>query len=180
MLEKVRITAADYFQLPDSMRLVELLDGEIIRHSLNTPVHQRCVGQSMFLIGDLIPNGEVFIAPIGVQFDDLNAPEPDVVWVAEGSPCIVEEKSLIGPPDLIVEVLSPGTTRQDRKQKFALYERHGVREYWIVDPIDRYIEVYQNHDKQFTQQGIFEPGETFDSAVLGGKTVEVSKLFAGS
>lgn len=180
MLEKIRVTAAEYFQLPDSTRLVELLDGEIIRHSLNTPVHQRGVGRSMSLIGDLIPNGEVFIAPIAVQFDDLNVPEPDVVWVAEDSKCIVGEKSLIGPPDLIVEVLSPGTTRQDRKGKFALYERHGVREYWIVDSVDRYIEVYQNQDHQFIRQGIFEPGETFESAVLGGKTVEVSKLFAGS
>lgn len=180
MLEKIRVTAAEYFQQPETNKLVELLDGEIVMSPPPVPNHQRTVYRSAKVIESLIPNGEVFIAPVAVQFDDLNVPEPDVVWVAEDSKCIVGEKSLIGPPDLIVEVLSPGTTRQDRKQKFALYERHGVREYWIVDPVDRYIEVYQNQHHQFIRQGIFEPGETFESAVLGGKTVEVSKLFAGS
>lgn len=180
MLEKIRVTAAEYFQQPETNKLVELLDGEIVMSPPPVPNHQLTVGRLYRLIDDLKPNDVVFFAPIGVQFDDLNVPEPDVVWVAEDSKCIVGEKSLIGPPDLIVEVLSPGTTRQDRKGKFALYERHGVREYWIVDPVDRYIEVYQNQDHQFIRQGIFEPGETFESAVLGGKTVEVSKLFAGS
>lgn len=180
MLEKIRVTAEEYFQQPETSKLVELLDGEIVMSAPPVPNHQLTVARSYRLIDDLKPNGVVFFAPIGVQFDDLNVPEPDVVWVAEGSKCIIGEKSLIGAPDLIVEVLSPGTTRQDRKQKFALYERHGVREYWIVDPVDRYIEAYQHHDGQFIRQGIYEPGETFDSAALEGKTVEVSKLFAGS
>ena len=67
-----------------------------------------------------------------------------------------------GAPDLIIEILSPGTTRQDRDTKYRLYEANGVREYWIVEAEELYIEVYHLHEGKYKRQGIFGLGETFE------------------
>ncbi|KAB2857681.1 MAG: Uma2 family endonuclease, partial [Anaerolineae bacterium] len=76
----------------------------------------------------------------------------------------------------IVEVLSPGTGRQDKNAKFNLYQKYGVREYWIADPVHKVLEVWQLQDGHYTRQGAYGPEDTFESAVLG-KVVDVSKIF---
>jgi Uma2 family endonuclease len=90
---------------------------------------------------------------------------------------VVTEKRLEGPPDLIVEVLSPGTERRDKKDKFELYQRFGVREYWIMHPQEEYIEVWRLENGVLVRQGVYGPDESFVSAVLGGKTVELKGIF---
>jgi Uma2 family endonuclease len=104
--------------------------------------------------------------------------KPDIIRVAEGSRCKITEKRLEGPPDLIVEIFSPGTERTDRDEKFDLYERCGVRDYWMLDPIEEYVEVYFWQEGRFMRQGVFKAGKPFISAVLGGKTVDVTSIFA--
>jgi Uma2 family endonuclease len=78
---------------------------------------------------------------------------------------------------LIIEVLSPSTARQDKVTKFALYERHGVRVYWIADPKYRNIEVWSLADGRYTRLGLFSGNDTFTSPVLG-QTIEVKDIFA--
>ena len=92
-------------------------------------------------------------------------PQPDVMWVAAGSRCVIDKKRLIGPPDLIIEILSPSTEANDRSDKYTLYERHSVREYWIVNPEHRFIEVYTHDGSGFARRGVFIAGqnETFES-----------------
>jgi Uma2 family endonuclease len=174
---ETRATIKDYLKLPETNQLVELLEGEILVSATPVPKHQRLVVRFYTLIDSLKPNGEVFVAPIGVYFDDENVPEPDVVWLAENSRCKVGEKLLEGVPDLIVEVLSPGTAKQDRVKKFRLYERFGVHEYWIADPIESYIEVYTLIDAKYQRVGAFVMGESFLSPLLN-KQVDLGKIFS--
>jgi Uma2 family endonuclease len=174
---KSRATLSDYLALPESNQIVELLDGEIIMSATPVPKHQRLVGRFYMLINTLKPNGEVFVAPLGVYLDDDNVPEPDVLWLAENSRCKVGEKLLEGVPDLIVEVLSPGTARQDKVKKFRLYERFGVPEYWIADPIEEYIEVYTLVSGSYQRIGAFVSGESFFSPGLN-KQVNLGAIFA--
>ncbi len=82
-------------------------------------------------------------------------------------------------PDLVIEVLSPGTAFRDRSTKFKLYERYGAKEYWMVDPDAEFLEVWYLKDNAFVQQGVFGPDVTFQSAVLSGKTVALKPLFTG-
>ncbi len=177
MVEQTKMTAADFEALPDSEQMLELIEGELIVSPPPIPRHQRTVGNVFVLLRDIIANGEVFIAPIEVYLDEKNIPQPDVLWVAENSQCVVTEKRLEGAPDLVVEVFSPGTEKKDRKDKFLVYQRFGVREYWMIDADEEYVEVYQLEDGRFIRLGVFEPGETFASAVLGGKSVVVGKMF---
>lgn len=112
--------------------------------------------------------GEAYIAPVDVVFDEDNVPQPDVIWLAPDSRCkSVDGKRLSGPPDLIAEVLSPSTGRLDKREKFRLYERFGVREYWIVDPLNQLVEVWLHNGKSFDLIDVFAAGETFTSALVG-------------
>ena len=176
---KTRLTAAAFFQMPETNTPEELLDGEVIMSPPPVPKHQSVAFKTGKLLDSLIPNGEVFVAPVGVLLDEANVPEPDVVWVSESGTCRIGERYLEGAPDLIVEVLSPGTALRDKTTKFRLYERHGVKEYWLADPDAQYLEVWRLDEDRFIQQGVYGPGATFESAALGGKTVDLSAVFPG-
>jgi Uma2 family endonuclease len=173
---QIRVTAKEFFALPEERHPIQLIAGELIEMAPPKPTHQRIVARFYKLIDRLIPNGEVFFAPIAVYLDDDNVPEPDVVWVAEDSRCTIQNTRLDGPPDLVVEVLSPSTARYDKTVKFSLYERHGVREYWIVDPTTQAVEVWCLQNEIFVYQGVFLAKDTFDSASLG-KKVELKTIF---
>jgi len=171
-------TAEAFFALPDSAPFMELINGEVIMGGGAIPEHQKIVGNLYVLLRQIKPHGEVFIAPLSVYLDPENVPEPDVIWVAEGGRCVVADKRLEGPPDLLVEVLSPSTAKYDKDEKFRLYERHGVREYWIADPANRYIEVWVLIDGVYQRQGIYEAGDTFTSPALDSRPVELNEVLA--
>jgi Uma2 family endonuclease len=178
MTERVKMTAADYFELPETNRIVELIDGEIIMTPTPVSSHQRIVNRTARLIELLMPNGEMLFAPLGVYLDDVNVLEPDILWVSEANRGIVGDY-IHSAPDLVVEVLSPSTSKRDRKDKFELYERFGVREYWIIDPATELVEVWVNQENKFSRQGIYSPDDehTFASPVLGSNNVNVKLLF---
>jgi Uma2 family endonuclease len=115
---------------------------------------------------------------LSVYLDDENIPQPDVIWIAPNSKCTIGEKYLIGAPDLVVEVFSPSTALRDKTDKFRLYEKHGVREYWMLDAVAKYIEVWQLENGKFVQKGVYGPGATFTPAVFPGETIDVAAIFA--
>ncbi len=171
-----RLTMEEYEALPETNQIVELMNGVLIVNPPPLPLHQRVSGRFYTRLLGLIPNGELFYAPIGVYLAKGIIPEPDIVWVAEGSRCVVGEKHLEGPPDLVIEIFSPGSERYDRRDKFELYQRFGVREYWMVDPIAQYVEVYRYDNGAFARQGVYGPDETFKSVALG-KPVDLKGIF---
>ncbi len=184
---KTRMTASEYLQMPETNQRTELLDGQLIVYGEDSvspaPVndHQRLVRRSSHVVEALIPDGEVFTAPTDVHFDELNVVQPDIFWVAENSHCVeVDGKYWYGAPDLIIEILSPGTERKDRGQKFRLYQKYGVREYWLVSRIEAFIEVYHWVDGVFIQQGVYGAEDTFTSPVPGNKPVDVKLIFPPS
>jgi Uma2 family endonuclease len=112
-----------------------------------------------------------------VYFDEHNTPQPDIIWVAENSRCVIGEKRLEGPPDLLVEIFSPGTARRDKQDKYQLYQRFAVREYWMVDTDQQYVEVHTHNGTRYELLGVYGEGESFASPALG-KTVELKGIFS--
>jgi len=176
---KTRMTAAEFLQLPETNQPTELINGELNVSPSPLVRHQLSSARFFRLIDGLKPNGTLFYSPMDVYLDDENIPQPDLIWVAENSRCVIGENRLEGPPDLIVEILSPGTAKVDRREKFQLYERFGVGEYWLVEPLGQYVEVYRWADGHFVKQGIYGEGDSFISVALGGKTVALSGIFQG-
>lgn len=96
------------------------------------------------------PIGRVYGNPIDVVLSNFDVVEPDVVYVShERCDRYLTERCLAGPPELVVEVLSPGTARIDTGRKLRLYDRYGVDEYWIVDPVKEILRVYRRAAGRF-------------------------------
>jgi Uma2 family endonuclease len=171
-----RMTAGEFLTLPVSNLPHELIHGEEIMSPSPTLRHQIVSSRLFKLIERLIPNGVVFYAPVDVYLDEENVVQPDVLWIAEGSVCKpVQDKYLQGAPDLIVEIFSPGTALRDKKDKFRLYEKFGVREYWMVDPDEQWLEIWQLKEAHFVLVDVFGTKDTCASPLLG--KVDIKAIF---
>lgn len=170
-----------YHALPQTSIHIEWHDGIVIYPNWSDTTmspapcttHQRTVFRIATLLDQLTDDGDVLIAPTDVVIEPGKTIQPDVFWIAADGACVDRDTYFEGVPDLIVEVLSPGSLKHDRVTKFALYERCGVAEYWIVDPDARFIEAYHLRDDKYVRVS----GATdFTSPVLG-KTVQINTIF---
>jgi Uma2 family endonuclease len=146
------MTLQEYRLLPEDNRLWELVDGELTMTPAPTTMHQRISARLLNeLMTQLTRTGlaEVMHAPVDVVIDESNVVEPDLVVVSTARMAIVTERSIEGPPDVLVEILSPSSISRDRRLKFGLYARFGVREYWIVDPSKASVEAYRLADDRY-------------------------------
>lgn len=172
-----QMTAAEFAELPESNKIIELINGEVIVAPAPFDRHQKSLGQLHLKLGNTIETGEWRFAPCDVYLDEFNVVQPDLFWVSpENQNCHLIDNYWHGAPDLVIEILSPGTTRRDRDVKYNLYEQAGVREYWIVDALELYIEVYSLQNEKFVRQGLYGQGETFVSAALNGVTLNLDAL----
>ena len=133
-----RLTYDDFLLFPDDGKRHELIDG--VHYVTPSPVsrHQIILGRLFLAIGnwlELHPElGQVFLSPLDTVFSPWDVVEPDLMFVATDQLDILTEPNIQGAPALVVEILSPGTRRRDLGIKRALFDRGGVREYWVVDP----------------------------------------------
>jgi len=122
--------------------------------------------------------GRVFGSPVDVVLSPYNVLHPDVFFVTAERTSIIDERKIGGPPDIAVEILSDSTRHRDRVEKKDLYARFGVREYWIVDPVARRVEMFVLEGGELRERGRAGPGETFASAILPDLTISVDEIFA--
>ena len=166
----------------DDLFNYELLDGEIVQKSSPSLQHQRISGNIYFQIRLYLtqnPIGEVFHTPLNVVLEDRSAPQPDIFFVAQDRDFILDEKEgvVIGTPDLIVEIISPSSVQRDRYQKKELYERFAVREFWLVDPQNRSIEIFTLAQNKYQLHAFAdESGNTVTSLVLPGLEISVTQI----
>lgn len=162
------------------MERTDLLDGVLHRNPTPWLDHQDALGKLAFALKEItdMRGGWTFIAPVDVYLDDANVVQPDVIYVAPQSRCRRVRRGLEGAPDLVIEVLSPATAQRDRGDKFRLYERFGVREYWIADPTHKTLEVYVlDDDGHYRLSGVYGPDDSFACALLAGETITLAGVF---
>ncbi|BBM69804.1 Uma2 family endonuclease [Rhodothermus marinus] len=173
-------TEADYFALPETNRYVELSEGCLIMPPHPTYTHQSVLQRLFLRLQAFVEAhglGIVRFAPLPVRLWPGKIREPDLFFIDRAHADRIGEQ-VCGVPDLVAEVLSPGTREVDRGEKFFEYARAGVREYWIVDPESRAIEVYVLRGHVYEPLGKFGPEETARSALLPGFEVPVNDIFA--
>ena len=173
-------TYEDYLNTPDDQRH-ELIEGELIMAPSPVTYHQWISRKIEFELEKFVEEknlGYVFDAPLDVYFDDTNLLQPDILFIAKNRLDIIGEKNIQGAPDLAIEILSETTAYRDLVKKKKIYAKFGVKEYWIVDPVERTIKLYTLKETSFVLMKSFAKNETFESALLHGFTMDLENVFA--
>src|SRR5713226_7085421 len=135
MATGVRFKAEHIWQAPEDGKRYEVIDGELYVSPAPAWNHQRVLHTLDFLLTSWIRPlglGEITQAPTGVVLDPETGVEPDLLYIARERAGIISQRGVEGPPDLVVEVLSPRTEARDRGIKMTRYAAAGIRHYWIV------------------------------------------------
>jgi Uma2 family endonuclease len=174
-------TYEDYAALPDDGHRYEIVNGVLVMAPAPTPEHQDIVGEIYAYLRTYVKLagfGRVFMGPIDVVLGPKNVFQPDVLVVLNAHLDRIQAKKMVGAPDLVVEVMSPGSGVMDRIAKYAVYARAGVTEYWIVKPDGQTIEVFVLEAGEYHSLGVFRGQEELPSRVVPGLSVHVEQFFA--
>jgi Uma2 family endonuclease len=172
-----RFTYAEYRKWDDSERW-ELIDG--VPYNMTpapTTRHQSILTKLVSRIDAFLAGKtcKPFVAPTDVVFDEYNVVQPDLLVVCDLSK--ITEANIQGAPDLVVEILSPATSRKDRREKMALYERFGVREYIVIDPANETVERFVHVDGHYGSPDVFGWDEAMTTSVFPELELKLWEIF---
>ena len=175
-------TYEDYLRLPEDGNRYEVIRGVLYVTPAPTYKHQIVAGNLQFRFRSFVEEralGVVLYAPFDVKLPfRIGAPvQPDILFFRKGNTPDWEDKSFEGVPDLVAEVISPGTRSHDRTTKLKAYQDAGVPEYWLVDPDARTVVVYALEKGKYVELANGGVGDTVRSSVLPGFGVNVTDLF---
>ena len=176
----VRRTYNDYCATPDDERY-ELLNGNLMMVPAPNMKHQKVLvrlAQKLSNFAEEHRLGEVYVAPCDVVLSDTDVVQPDLLFISRAREHTVTDKNVRGAPDLVIEILSPSTADHDLGYKHDLYGRHGVLEYWIVDPMAETIAVNQQRHGSLKLAENFGRRDTLRSGVLEGLHLKLDDIFA--
>lgn len=165
-------------ELPESNLPTELWDGELVMSPAPSFFHQEIVVRFYKRLDAWVEQhrlGKTALAPLDMVLAPRRSVQPDVIFIAKERLDIIGE-CVEGAADLVVEVLSPGTRRRDRFDKRDLYEQHGVKEYWLIDPEARTVEVLFLERGEYQLVGRWQPDGQAGSRLLKGFKVSVKDL----
>lgn len=181
---RVKLTYDDFLLFPDDGRRHELIDGEhYVTPSPNTK-HQAVSGNVHFLLRSWLeqhPVGRVFYAPFDVLFTAFDVVEPDLLYIShQRAAAILTTKHVTGAPEIVIEIGSPSTRQRDETIKRRLYERSGVMEYWVIDPVLEVVRVYRLQDGRFGRplELSVEEDDVLTTPQLGGLELPLRRMFA--
>lgn len=178
---RIKVTYNDYLTTPEDKRY-QLLDGELIMAPAPTEPHQRVQAELGFhMMGFVKQNdlGRVYFAPTDVVLSDTDVVQPDLLYISDERLHIITHANMQGAPDLVVEILSPSTSQYDNGYKRALYEQHGVKEYWMIGTAPVAITVLLLGANGFEAVATYGEGDILTSPTLEGFSVSVDELFVG-
>jgi Uma2 family endonuclease len=172
-------------QLPDNGNRYEVLDGVLYMTTAPSFFHQWIIGQLWLFVGHPAQEQRLayaVAAPIGVLMPGCDPVQPDFLLIRQERAAIIHDRRIYGPPDLIVEVLSPANQAQDTELKRRAYARAGVPEYWMLRPATRDMLACAQPDQalgMYTQVRLVAPDEELVAATLPVR-VQVADLFTGA
>ncbi|MFD0959717.1 Uma2 family endonuclease [Paenibacillus chungangensis] len=181
--DKIReqsITYEMYAELPDDGQRYEIFDGILEMMSPGpSPRHQDVNRELEFILMQSCRNDYlIYDAPIDVILSDRNVVQPDVLMIHRSRLQIITKRGIEGAPDLVVEIVSPGSRSRDRITKLRLYARHDVPEYWVIDADSLTLEQYRLIDGgQYELINLFEGDDRVYSDKLPCVSFSVSEIF---
>lgn len=174
----IKLTVRGYMGIPEADdKRYELIDGELILAPSPVTQHHRISRNLLRALDEFVEPqslGELFYAPMDVVLSDHDVFQPDILFISNNRLHIIGDRNIQGAPDLVIEILSPSTETRDRDIKLEQYLRFGVREYWLIDPQERFS---KPGDTEFETVRVYPEGTTATSPTLEGIQVEVDRLF---
>ncbi len=177
--ENKNYTYEDYVRLPEGSPY-QLIGGDLIMVPAPAPYHQRISRKIEFLLLQHVEEndlGEVFYSPIDVYFSEEDTFQPDILFILKERSNIIGETKIEGAPDLVIEILSPSTAYYDLGRKYKVYEKAGVKEYWLIHPDRKTIEIYINRGGKFKLIQAVEEAGIVKSELLEDFKVELGEIF---
>ncbi|MEW6238352.1 MAG: Uma2 family endonuclease [Candidatus Omnitrophota bacterium] len=175
----IQFTYEDYLHFSDEKRY-EIIEGEVYMVPSPLIYHQRVSRNLMRLIEDFVLEknlGEVYYAPLDVVLSDINVVQPDILFVSIENAGIITDKNIQGAPDLVIEILSLSSDHKDKVLKRNLYAKFGVKEYWLVDPDAKQIQVFTLKDGALAPWNAYRLDETMQSALWPDLKLELKSIF---
>ncbi len=171
----------DYLRLPDDGNRYEIIRGDLYVSPAPVLAHQFIVAALIRHLGNFASRGKGLVlgAPLDVLLPGIASPiQPDVVFFLPGNLPDLSGKNFEGVPDVVVEVLSPGTSHEDRSVKFTAYEEAGVAELWLADPQTGTISVYASDaGGRYRELGRFGEGDRLRSRAISGFELDLDEVF---
>ena len=173
-------TYEDLLHTPDDGKRYEVLEGDLIVSPSPRTKHQWIVHRVDVLFGaaEHAGCGTACTAPMDVVLANSDVVQPDVLFITKDRKGIIAVENIQGAPDLVVEVISEGSRRRDAITKRHIYERYGVRFYWLVDPEEETVRVFELQDGAYGEPTTLRAGQQLTCPLFPGITQDVGKLFA--
>jgi Uma2 family endonuclease len=175
----IKFTYHDYLLLQDDKRY-EILEGDLRMVPAPEIYHQRISRNLEVALFDHIRKrdlGELLDAPCDVVLSQENVVQPDILFVCRDRLGIIGKKNIEGAPDLVIEILSESTRSRDLDIKSKLYAKYGVREYWVVDPLAKSVEVLVWTEAGYASAGVFPHTARLSSPLLPDLDLAVCNIF---
>lgn len=175
-----RMTADEYFRLPEGPPYFQLIKGELFMSPSPNFYHQEIVGNLFTSLNAFVRKnqlGKVIVAPSDVELGQKNVFQPDIYFLGRQSAAILTGQGPKGAPDLVVEVLSPGTAKLDLGPKKSVYAEAGVKELWVIWPEDRVLELYRPAGKTEAPAQVLRAEDRLESPLLPGWSIVISEIF---
>ncbi|MDB4903412.1 MAG: Uma2 family endonuclease [Mucilaginibacter sp.] len=178
--KKKKYTVDDYMMLEEGAPF-QLINNELIMSPSPLAIHQ----QILFEISEIIVlyhieqgrKGQWMYSAMDVKFDEGNVLQPDILYIAEERKSEIIKARVEGAPDLVIEILSPSNAYYDLRQKKNIYEKYGVKEYIIIDPIEQSADLYVLKDNVYNLHQKAQLNESLNSVLLPGFNIDLSKIF---
>jgi Uma2 family endonuclease len=178
MIHPVKFTVDDLDNFPDDGKRREIVEGELYVSPSPSRHHQRILRRLTFGVESYLqrnPVGEVFFAPFDVRFSLNDGVQPDQIYVANEHADLVTDRGVYGSPDWVVEILSPSNRDYDLQTKRRMYQKYGVRLYWVIDPAERCIYAWDDKKEEPVK---YSDDDTAEVPLLPGLCFVVPELTA--
>jgi len=174
------LTVEHYKNLPETGPRYQLIEGDLYMAPAPNRYHQDISRNLEFILLNYLkdhPLGVLYHAPFDVYLSETDVFQPDIVVVLNANRGLLTDAGCEGAPDFVVEILSPKTRRLDLENKKRVYDRHGVKELWIIDPEPREVVVYRFGSSAGEPAERFHQSDTVTSSLLPGLVVALEEVF---
>ncbi len=170
-VKRVILSYEDYLSMPDDRNRYEILEGELAVTPSPTSMHQLVSRNLAFILHCHIKQyrlGDILYAPMDVILSDISIVQPDLIYITREHLHLITTRGIEGTPDMVIEIISPASKRLDRVGKLQIYAKYGIAWYWLIDPLEKTLEIYMLNHESYSLHGTYSQNDTVKPLLFPG------------